>query len=253
MTRVNVKFPAAVAAVAAAFLAGATPASAQVQWIGRGFVTAGAGVQTGSQTVTTVSRQDVYEETATFTARQDIDSGPFFEISGGYRVWRNLLVGVGYSRFSDSGSAAIDAAIPHPLLFDTFRTATTTADDLDHTEQAFHVTATWMIPLTTKFEVGVFGGPSFYNIKQSYVSSVAFSEVGEPFTTVNLGIPVVADASESAVGFHLGADVTYLLTPRIGVIGSLKFTGASAKFDAIDDAEIDAGGPQFGVGLRYRF
>ena len=253
MKRVSVKFPAAVAAVAAAFLAGAAPASAQVQWIGRGFATVSTGIQAGSQTVTTVGVQEVYDETATFTARQDIESGAFFEISGGYRVWRNLLLGAGYTRFSNSDSAAIDASIPHPLLFDTFRTATATADGLDHTEQAFHITATWMIPLTTKFEVGVFGGPSFYTVKQSYVSSIAFTEVGDPFTAVNLGAPVVDDASESALGYHLGADVTYLVTPRIGVIGSIKFTGASPKFDAIEGADVDAGGAQFGIGLRYRF
>jgi len=253
MKRVSVKFPAAVAAVAAAFLVGAAPASAQVQWIGRGFATVSTGIQTGSQTVTTVGSQEVYEETATFTARQDIGSGGFFEISGGYLVWRNLLLGAGYTRFSNSDSSTVEAAIPHPEDFDAFRTATTTADGLDHTEQAFHVTATWMIPITTKIEVGVFGGPSFFSVKQSYVSSVGFTEVGAPFTEVNLDVPVVNEASESAVGFHLGADLTYLITPRIGVIGSIKFTGASPKFDEINGSEVDAGGAQFGIGLRYRF
>ena len=253
MTPANVKFPAATAALAATLLFGATPASAQVQWVGRGIVTGSIGVQSGSQDVTTVTRQEIYEETATTTARHEIGSGPLIEISGGYLVWRNLLVGAGFSRFSDSSPASVEASIPHPLLFETFRNATVSAGDLDHSETAFHVTGTWMIPLTTKIEVALFGGPSFFSIKQEFVSGVAFTEVGDPFNAINLGAPTIAEASESAVGFHLGADVTYLVTPRIGVTGFARIARASAKFDAIDGAEIDAGGPQIGVGVRYRF
>lgn len=253
MKQASVKTAAAGAVLGASLFVGAAPASAQVQWIGRGIATVHFGVQTSSQDVTTSATQEVYDEIATTTTLQEIGSGPFFEISGGYRVWRNLLVGAGFSRFSDSALATVDASIPHPLLFDSLRTATASAGDLDHSEQALHLTATWMIPLTTKIEVGVFGGPSFFTVKQAYVSSVPFFEVGDPFTAVNLDTPVIADASESAVGFHLGADVTYLVTQRIGVTGSARISRATAKFDAIDGGEIDAGGPQIAVGVRYRF
>ena len=253
MKRANVKICAAASVLTAAMAVGVTPASAQMQWVGRGIVTVGGGLQTGSQSVATLSTQDVYEEQATFEARQDIESGPFFDVSGGVRVWRNLVLGVGFSRYSDSGTATVNARFPHPLVFDAFREVSATADGLDHSEQAIHVIATWMIPMTDKIEVGVFGGPSFFTVEQAYVSGLSFSEVGEPYTQVAVDAPTRAEASESAVGFNVGAELTYLVTRRIGVNVFGRYTGATAKFDAVEGGEIKAGGPQVGVGLRFRF
>jgi hypothetical protein len=253
MIRANDRIFTAAIVLFAAVLGSATPAFAQMQWLGRGIVTVSGGLQTSSQDVTTVGRQAVYEEEATLTARREIGSGPFFDVSAGVRVWRNLLVGIGYSRFVDSGAAAIEASIPHPLIFDQFRGVSLSSGDLEHSEQAIHLTGTWMIPVTDKIEVGVFGGPSFFTVKEAYVSDLSFSEVGAPFTSVSVGEPGVAEASESAVGFNIGADVMYLVTPRIGVNLFGRYTAATAKLDAVEGGELKAGGPQLGVGLRFRF
>ena len=253
MKRTSVRQGAAAAALAAAVVCGSTTASAQMQWVGRGIVTVGGGLQTNSQAITTLSTQDVYEEQATFSTSQEIESGPVFDVSAGLRVWRNLLVGVGYSRYSDSSSADITARIPHPLVFDAPREVTTTAGDFDHAEDAVHFIATWMVPVTDKIEASVFGGPTIFTVKQAYVTSIGFSETGAPFTSVNVDAPEVGDDSETAVGYNLGADVTYLVTPRIGVNLFGRYTGATAKFEAVEGGEIKVGGPQFGVGVRFRF
>lgn len=253
MKRTSVKHCAVAAALAAAVVCGATPASAQVQWVGRGIVTVGGGLQTSSRGITTLSTQDVYDEQATFRATQEIESGPVLDLSGGIRVWRNLLVGVGYSRYSDASSAELAARIPHPLVFDAFREVNTTAGDFDHAEDVLHFIATWMVPVTNKIEASVFGGPSVFTVKQAYVSGVGFSETAPPFTEVSLDAPEIVDDSETAVGFNLGADVTYLVTPRIGVNLFGRYTGATAKFEAVEGGEIKAGGPQFGVRLRFQF
>ena len=253
MKRANVKSAVAASVLTTVMAVGATPASAQMQWVGRGIVTVGGGLQTGSQSVSTLSTQEIYEEQATFEARQEIESGPFFDVSGGIRVWRNLVLGVGYSRFSDSGSAVVNARFPHPLVFDAFREVSATADGLDHSEQAIHVIATWMIPMTDKIELGVFGGPSFFTVEQAYVSDLAFSEVGPPYTEVAVDAPARAEASESAVGFNVGAEMTYLVTSRVGVNLFGRYTRATAKFEGVEGGEIKAGGPQVGIGLRFRF
>jgi hypothetical protein len=243
----------ALSALTLAALLWAAPAAAQMRWTGRGIVTVNGGVQTSSQDVSTRAEREVYEETAVFTSAQTVESGPVFDASARMRVWRNLLVGVGYSRFSHSASAAVTASIPNPLVFDLPRTLSTTVDGVDRTEQAIHVLASWMIPLTDKFEIAVSAGPSFFTVEQGYVEDVGFTEGAPPFTDVTFGTPAVTEAKESGVGFNAGVELTYLVTSRIGVHVFGRYAGAKVDIPAVEGGSVDAGGPQFGAGLRFRF
>ena len=229
------------------------PASAQMQWEGQGFATIGFGIQGNSRDFTTRAEPLIYEEPALITSAQNVGSGLLFEISGGYRVWRNLVVGLGYSHFGDSSASTVTAAIPHPLVPDAPRNASASVGDLGHSENGFHFTATWMIPVTDKIEVGVFGGPSVYRVGQDLVSDIGFTESPDPFPTVTLGNPVVTEEDVTAVGVNIGAEVTYLLTPRYGVAGFLRYAGATAEFDGVDGRDVKVGGVHIGVGFRYRF
>ena len=53
-------------------------------------------------------------------------------------------------------------------------------------------------------------------------------------------------------GFHLGVDVTYLVTKRFGVGGLLRYTHGSVSLEGASDA-LTVGGFQIGVGGRLRF
>src|SRR5262245_11202784 len=48
----------------------------------------------------------LYEETGTVTANQTVGGGFVFDVSGGYRFWRNVSGAVGISTFNGSGEAA---------------------------------------------------------------------------------------------------------------------------------------------------
>ena len=87
-------------------------------------------------------------------------------MSAGYKVWRNLALGVGYSWTDSKSPASITASIPDPRFFDRPRSATATTPDLKHSENVINLMAVWMMPITDKIDVGVSAGPSIFNVKQ---------------------------------------------------------------------------------------
>ena len=112
----------------------------------------------------------------------------------------------------------------------------------------------WRIPMTTKFDVSVGGGPTFFWVKQDCVSGITVSEIGDPTTGVNLTGVTAERAKDSTVGYNLQADGTYLLTQRFGVGGFLRFTGGSVTSrDRRRQVDLDVGGFQIGIGGRVRF
>ncbi|MCX6553047.1 MAG: hypothetical protein NTY02_18940, partial [Acidobacteria bacterium] len=183
------------------------------QWAGRGFFNVSGMYQShANSTVSTTSTSTVYDETATLTSAQTIkSSGGSFDISGGVRVWKNLGVGVGYSQMSTTGDAAISAKVPHPIYYDQPRTANATASGLKHEEQQIHIFALWMLTLSPKLDVAVFGGPSVFNLKQGTIAGASYTEVGSPYTQINLTYQT-AVTTKSQVGGNVGVDVTYKIT-----------------------------------------
>lgn len=230
-----------------ALFAAASPASAQMTWTDQGFVNVSLGLQAGSQSFSVNTPFELYGETGSVASAMDVKARGFFEIAAGYKVWRNLAVGAGYSFASGSSDAAIAASVPDPLFFDQLRAATATASDLKHKESAIHLTGTWMVPVTDKVDVGIAFGPTIFMISQDVPVGVNVSEPGPSITGVN-----VESLDETTVGFHLGVDVTYMVTPRIGVGGLARFTRGSVDVENASES-LKAGGFQLGAGVRFRF
>ncbi|MEO5894708.1 MAG: outer membrane beta-barrel protein [Vicinamibacterales bacterium] len=227
--------------------AAAVPAEAQMTWTNKGFVNVNAGVQVGSQDLTVTTPFDIYNETGSVASTLDAKGGGLFDISAGYKVWRNLTVGVGYSMTGSKTDGSITASVPDPLIFDAHRNVTASAPGLKHTENQIHFTGTWMVPVTDKIDVGVSFGPTLFLVKQDVPNSVTVSEPGAAVT--NVGVDKV---DESALGFHLGVDVNYMLNTRYGVGGLARYTRASIEIANASD-KLKAGGFQIGAGVRVRF
>lgn len=225
----------------------AAPAQAQMAWTDRGFVNVNLGVQTGSQTFTVATPFEIYGEPGSVTSTVDAKGGALFDVSAGYKVWRNLALGVGYSRTGKSSDAAVTASVPDPLIFDQFRSVNATAADLSHNENTIYLTGTWMIPVTDKVDVAVAFGPAIFSVKQEIANGVEVTEPGPSVTRVNVG-----SIDETTVGIHVGVDVTYLITPRWGVGGLARFTRGSVDVDNASE-KLDVGGFQVAGGLRVRF
>lgn len=246
--------------IAAVFvLVAASAASAQVgqAWTDRGYASLNVGFETASGTLTDATTFRLYDENGSLSVSQAVDSGALFDISAGARVWRNVSVGIGYHRDGTTGEGSFTGSVPHPLIFNRNRSVAGAVSDLGRTERAVHLQLGYMLPLSDRLNVHVFLGPSFFSLKQDVIGDVTFSEQGVPFTSVN-AVPAIAERSESATGFHLGADVSYQLLQtdayKIGGGMFIRYAGATVDIPLLGSTVgSDVGGLQIGFGGRVRF
>lgn len=208
------------------------------------------GVQPAAQTfsITTPNPpQIVYNEAVILSGTQGINGSTLIDISGGVRVWKGLSIGLAFgSTIGGKGDASVTAGIPHPIFYDTRKESTQELTDLKHSEQAIHLMFMWTTPISDKMDASVYVGPSFIKVKQDVINSVNVPPGTQDFT------PVVTEESEGAKpGFHIGGDVTFLFMPNVGIGGFLRFVNASVDLPSAPG--LDAGGFQYGGGLRVRF
>jgi len=224
-----------------------TATAQQLQWTNKGFFNVNLGGQMPSQTLTAVTTPEIYGEQARFASAQDVGSGLFFEIAAGYKVWRNLTVGAGFTRVGSSDDLTVDAEIPDPVFFDAHRNITFTLPDAGHSQVAINLTGTWMMPVTDKVDVGFLFGPTIFFVGQDLPGE---TQVAEPGPTV-VSSELISE-EKGGFGIHFGVDVTYLVTPRIGVGGLARYTWGSSDIAGAEES-LTVGGFQIGGGLRYRF
>jgi outer membrane protein with beta-barrel domain len=222
-----------------------------MQFTDKGFVSVNFGAQVGSHDIETSSSFTLYDEPASVTTAQEVKGGGYFEIGGAYRVYKNnLLAGIAFSHTSSDATVAINATVPHPLFFDQPRTVTSSQSGAKHSENVVHLFAIYMIPVAKKLDVGVFGGPSIFSVKQDIVETVTVTE------TSNLAQPTITApltrVSRSTVGVHFGVDVQYLVGNKWGVGGTARYSVASISLPSATD-HLTVGGFQIGAGARLRF
>jgi hypothetical protein len=227
----------------------ATQTSAQtLQSTDKAFAGLSFGGQTKARTYTTSGTMPLYEETATFGSTVGIGASAMFDLSGGLRVWNNIAVGVGFSRYSDTSDGIFTASIPDPVKFDAPHAFTSTATGLKHTESQVHLSVHWLKPVTDKVDLSFYAGPTFFNVKQDLPSG--FTVVPGTATIASV---TQTQVKENAIGVHIGMDARYLILKNAGVGVFLRFAQGKAKTTAVDSGKIELGGFQYGVGLRMRF
>ncbi|HEY0875269.1 MAG TPA: hypothetical protein VGD94_17475 [Vicinamibacterales bacterium] len=245
---------------------GATGAAAQTQTPagvppadGRITVFLNGGFQVNSQDIGRTSTFDLYDEQARIDfVQDDVEGGGFFEIGGAYRFGERLGAGLSFMRVTSDGGSVANGSIPHPLVFDQFRSFSVSADGLDHKENIVHLFATWLMPVTEQLDVTFSAGPSFFNISQGFIRTVSFTET-PPFTNVNVDRIEIDSRDETAVGFNFGADASYSVgrfgNADLGVGANVRYSWGKADFDiaAGDELSVKGGGFQIGGGVRVRF
>lgn len=194
-------------------------------------------------------------ENGTFTTTYDMQAGPAFDFSAGVLLWRNLAVGVGVTRFSKGVPIALSASVPHPFFFNRPRSVSGDVVGVTREELAVHIQARAMFKPSPRIEAMVFGGPSFFTVKQDIVNDFEIAET-YPYDTATFSSGVTTPLDESKSGFHAGVDVGYFFTQQVGVGGSLQWSGATIAVPASGGTgtfDIKVGGMQFGGGVRLRF
>lgn len=224
------------------------------EWDSRGFLALSGGVRLGTVTFDETTRQTIGGEDFVWTADYEVQPGLAFDVSGGARVWRRLVAAVSFTRTTDSQPAIITGSVPHPFFFEQPRDISGESEDLSHVEQAIHVSAMWVAPAGRHLEVSVFGGPSFVDVRRDLIADVRYTEE-YPYDEATFAAATAEEVKERAIGFHAGADVTWLFTPTAGLGVTGRYTRAPIELDtpAGNTVDFDAGGFQIVAGLRLRF
>jgi len=220
----------------------------------RVFLNVNFGLEGTSHTVNDSGAVPLYDQTAVFSGERTIGRGLLFDLSGGYRVWQQLSVGIGYSRFSTTSDVDYTASVPHPLFFDRPRIVTVPITGLKHTEDQIHILFAWEFPVMENFDISIVAGPSIFKVRQDVPTTFSANEVGSPFSAVTI-TPSTSVQSKSAVGFNIGADGRYMFTNRFGAGVFLRYVHGSVNLQApgTDVVSQSRSSLQFGAGLRMRF
>ena len=226
-----------------------------MSWADKAFLNVNFGLQEASHSLDAGSVFDLYGEQGNLTTTQPIDGGALFDIGAGYKVWRNLAVGLAYTRVQSDADVAIAANVPDPNFFDRLRGVTGVASNAEHAEHAIHLQGTWVMPVTDKIDVGFSLGPTIFMVQQDIVSRI---DIAEPGPTVSAATLVRED--KTAIGFNLGVDLNYffrrkgtgLLAPAIGAGLLARYAFGSVNLDSAEES-LNVGGFQIGVGARLRF
>ena len=225
----------------------APDAHAQMQWTDKGFFNVNFGGQAPSHTLSAETTPEIYGEPASIRSTSDVGGGLFFDMSAGYKVWRNLTVGIGYTRVGSTGDLLVDGSIPDPVVFDNPRSATAVVPDAHHTQTSINLTGTWMMPVTDKVDVGFQFGPTIFLVSQELPATFQVTEPTPTITATGL-----EKLDKTTVGIHFGVDMTYLITPRYGVGVLARYSWGSADIGGSAES-VTVGGLQIGGGVRIRF
>lgn len=228
----------------------------------RGFVQIGGGAQSGSHTLNSTSTFSIYDEEGSIAGTQDYGGGAILNVGGGARVWKNLVVALNYTRNSDTMDTGVIARVPHPLFANRLREANQRIGDLKHTENAYHLSAMWMIPFGEDLTLGVGGGPSFVGVSHEFASSARVEEtdVAPNFGTVAIQDITFTRGEKTGTTVNVGADLTYNLpfdlgqAGRVGATLGFRYAGGTVTLPGgTGNVDVKYGGVQFWGGLRVSF
>lgn len=236
---------------------GAREAAAQGAPQDRVYLNIGFGVESGSTDANDSKQYTLYDEVATTSTTTKWTSGSFFGGGLDLRVFKGLTVGASYHQETNTSDTAITGTVPHPIFFNRSRVLNSSATGLYRRENATHFSIGWVVPIGTKLDVLVSGGPSMFRLEQDVVSDVKIAERGGAFTEIVVE-PIKVTQKRSANGYNVAADVTYILWQndniRLGGGGFVRYTSATTDVRLlVSDFDTTIGGVQFGFGARIRF
>jgi hypothetical protein len=229
----------------------ATPldATAQARWTDRVRLAASGGVQ-WTRPLSESLAPDKYVEPALITAEADQTLLPLVDAGVIVRLTGNIGAGASVSYVTGARDGRVDAELPHPFYFNRPRAVSGSLSDVQHAELALNAGGVYMIVLR-RLDIALSGGATFFRVEQDLVRDVTVNEIF-PYDTATLAAAQMSRVTESVVGYHAGADVTWKLSSRWGVGMLARFSRARVPFivDGLDAGRATVGGPQVAAGLR---
>ena len=200
-----------------------------------------------------VSSFQLFFERGQFTAEYPPNKAPAFAGTAAVRLWRSIGAGVTVTRMQSTTDAAVQGEIPHPFFFDRNRRVAGTVDGIAREELGIHAQFRLIVPVTPRFDLAVFAGPSMWQIRQDRIVTITYSSQ-YPFDEAAFGGATVQEASGTAWGYNAGIDFGLYFSKHVGA-GALLLL-ATANPDTVSTAsaaDTRIGGMRVGGGLRLRF
>ncbi len=186
-------------------------------------------------------------------ARYERSAAAALEASMGYRVRGRLAIAVALSRSSHDMDVDVAAELPHPFFFDRPRPV---EGEVEARREQFslHLSAMWRIREGRKLGFALFGGPSWFEFEEAIVVGLRFDSE-YPYDEATLTGGETRLHSSGTTGWHAGAEVAWWFRPRTGLLGTVRHVRGPDDFELPDGTrlDLDAGGLQALVGIRYRF
>ena len=252
--RTGTRRAATAAILALATLAAPDPAAAQGRaWTERFWISASGGVQPTATSFSDAFDLPLYVENEHIKVDYPVKSGAVIAASGGYRLWKQLAIGVGVTRYHSRGSAAVSAELPHPFFDNQFRHVEGRTDTTRN-ELGTHLLIGWLMPLTETVRILLTAGPSVFSAGHTLVTDVQFAQTF-PYDTATFTGATTRNATATTVGFNAGADVFWMFSHNLGAGGLVQIARARVREDAGNSRtiSIDAGGAQVAAGIRFVF
>jgi|KBSSwiStaDraftv2_1062776.scaffolds.fasta_scaffold37706_3 hypothetical protein len=198
--------------------------------------------------------KDVFAEEGSIATNYGNRSGPAFDVLFAQSIHGSIGVGVGADFYVKKPHAIVEAHVPHPFYFNQLRTATFEADGLSGHEVAIHISGVWMPAAAGPLNILVFGGPTIFSISQTVVTDVVLDDQ-YPYDTVTIRGVDTDNRKGTRFGYHVGGDVSYYLTPSVGIGAGARYSRATLEFNDDDGVDTDgvAGALQATFGIRLRF
>lgn len=211
------------------------------------FVNANLAIQEGARTLSVAVPAAVFGSSGTLAIDDSLSGGTLVDVVAGARG-RRFAFGVGYSRtrVEDSLDLRVSTIQFSPGSFQ--RSVRGVTPGLMHDERAFYFSAGAVRQVTSRFDVTISAGPSFFEVRQTLPDAVTLTEpLGASIQHVSTRV-----VEESAIGLHASVDLNWMIRPHIGVGGLGRYSWGSIDLPDSTGA-MTIGGLTIGIGLRARF
>ncbi len=195
-----------------------------------------------------------YRQPGSFVASYTTGSSGAFEASIGVRLAPRLVLTFAYWRTTTTSVASVDAVVPHPFASNPPRSTSASGFSVGRQENDGHLQITYLIPITRRVDLAVYGGPSVFYLRQDLISDLVFRDV-YPYETVTIDSVLTTQKSKAIIGVNVGADATLMLWRFVGVGVGARYARGSMNLPSAGQGSIpvDVGGVQVSGGVRLRF
>ena len=227
-------------------------------WIDVNFGTA----QSSQEGFTSAFAVELFSETGALAAAYPKPHrGADFDFGGGFMFNPVFGIGLSVSGTAHEDPAGLAVTVPHPFFFDASSTASdVTGDVLKRSEGGYHFQLAAVPLRTERLVIRLFGGPSYFRVKQDLVSDISYAQVAPLFSRTNdvtvTGWDGSSNVEGTGWGFNAGADLGVYFTRVVGVGAVVRFTQANVDLaDPLSETSLamKAGGFQVGGGIRLKF